>query len=185
MAQAIGGIAAVIIAVALAWVASRQAHAADEQAIAAKKQATSAEAQIFTSLLIADKQASPNISISAAKDPGGIIIKERIAILNNGAGAARDLRLKYRDANTNSDVTINNNTLVVRDSLPVSIDGGRANTSGLTLTYSTIFGTQSALDFNWDTVASQSIDEKLSITHLGFDIPVEHENDFWRRVARV
>ena len=173
LAQAIGSVAAVFVAIVLAWVAKRQARAADEQAIAAKTQARAAEAQISTSLLIADKQVSPNISITAAQSRDGILNKGKLSILNNGAGVAREVKLRYRDSQPNSDVPLDASTLVVRDSLGVSIDENRARGSGLTLTYATIFSTQYALDFDWDAAASRSANEKLRVIRSNFEPQVE------------
>lgn len=176
LAQAVGSIGAVAIAVALAWVAKRQANAADEQANAAVAQAKAARVQIATSLFIADKQVSPNISITAATSRDNVIIKNRIVILNNGSGAAQNAELTYRDSNPNSNIALTGSTLVVRDSIGVSIDDARARSSGLTLQYSTIYGTKYALDFEWDSSASRSINEKLRLVHSRFDIPVEQGN---------
>jgi hypothetical protein len=177
LAQAVGSVAAVLVAIVLAWVAQRQARAADEQAIAAKTQARAAEAQISTSLLIADKQLSPNISITAAQSRDGILIKGKLVILNNGAGVARELTLVYRDSQPNSTVPLDASTLVVRDSIGASIDEHRANVSGFTLTYITIFSTQYALDFDWDAAGYRPIDEKLRVIRSNFEPHTELRNE--------
>ena len=172
LAQALGSVAAVLVAMLLGFVAWRQARAADAQASAANTQAEAAKTQISTSLFIADKQVSPNFSITAAVR-GGIIVRNSIAILNNGFGSAREVKLSYRDSMPNPEIVLGNSTLVVRDSIGVSIDEDRARNSGLTLTYSTVFGTKYALDFEWDATASRPINEKIRVLHSQFKIPTE------------
>jgi hypothetical protein len=54
--QAIGSIAAVLVALALGFVANRQARAADAQASAARAQVAAANRQTEKNLLIADRQ---------------------------------------------------------------------------------------------------------------------------------
>jgi type II secretory pathway pseudopilin PulG len=177
LAQAIGSIAAVVIAALLAWVAKRQANAADQQATAAVTQARAARVQISTSLFIADKQVSPNFSITAATSRDNVIVKGKISILNNGSGAAQDVGLTYRDSSLNSDIALSSSTLVVRDSIGVLIDEARARSSGLILQYSTIYGTKYALDFEWDSSASRSINERLRLVHSRLNIPVDQADE--------
>ncbi len=165
LSQAVGSVAAVIVAIALAVVAWKQARAADAQAEAAR-------AQIPTSLYIADIQTSPNISITqVVRDRR--IIGGRVVILNNGFGSAKEITLAYRDPNSANEVLLANSTLVVRDSLEAVIDETRAQVSGLTLTYSTNFGTRYELDFGWDRIAHRSTNEKLRPVARRFDVPVE------------
>jgi hypothetical protein len=171
LTQALGSAAAFAVAIVLACVAKRQARAADAQAEAAETQAKAAEVQISTSLFIADRQASPNISITAAVSRDGILIKDKIAILNNGFGTASEVKLIYRDSKANSDVPLSSSTLVVRDSMSASIDGSRAGSPGLTLSYSTAFGTKYALEFDWESTSFRSVNEKLIIVESRFAAP--------------
>lgn len=182
--QALAGVAAVIVAALVGWVAWKQKAAAEAQAEAAKKQTTAAEAQaeaarqqveaanqqviatkqqIETSLLIADRQTTPHISITAALRGGQIIVVNTIAILNNGTGPALNCEVKYNDDNVgNDDPKVKGVTLVVGDSLSVLItDGQRAARNGLRMTYETIFGTKYALEFQWNGHSSQAVNQKL------------------------
>jgi hypothetical protein len=175
--QAVAGVATVVVAIAVGWVAWKQkkaaetqADAAREQAVAAKEQASAATEQVIaakqqtaTSLLIADRQSSPQISITAATTRDGQIIRQRLAILNSGSGAALNVELKYKDGLPgDDDLGITGKTLVVRDSLPVKLtDEGRAAKSGLRLTYETIFGTKYILEFQWNATICQATNQKL------------------------
>jgi hypothetical protein len=176
--QALAGVAAVIVAILIGWVAWKQkeaaqaqANAASQQTMAAQAQAEAADQQVIaakqqteTSLLIADKQTSPHISITAATTRDGQIIRQTIAILNNGDGIALNLELKYKDGLPGDDLGISGKTLVMRDSLSVRIDEGRAAQSGLKLTYLTIFGTNYLLEFQWNGLISQAVNQKLSLS---------------------
>jgi hypothetical protein len=169
--QAIGSIAAAFAAAALCVVAVRQARAADAQANAALAQVTAANRQTATSILIADKETSPNISITAAQTRDGILVKDAFVILNNGTGPANDVKLAYRDQNIDSAFQLRNDVLVVRDSLEVRFDGVRGAHSGFRLTYSTLFGTQYALEFEWNGNSSRSVNEKLTVVSPALTAP--------------
>lgn len=165
--QAIGSIGAVLVAAALGIVAFRQARAADAQAEAARaqveaanRQVEAANRQIETSKIIADRQSSPNISITPAVR-GGVIVNNSMAILNNGSGSAEDLRLCYRDESIDHEIPLNVRVLVVRDSLEVRFDGSRGAQSGFRLSYMTPFGTHYALEFEWNGNISRSVNERL------------------------
>jgi hypothetical protein len=174
--QAIGSVFAVIVAIALAVVAVRQAIAANAQAKAAEIQATAATAQVAaanrqieTSLIIGDTQTSPNISITPAMQHQAVV-KETMAILNNGNGTATDVKLHYRDQSVGNEISLNNDVLVVRDSLPARFDDSRAAKSGFRLTYRTAFGTRYALDFDWHVSSSRPINLKLSVISREFPV---------------
>jgi hypothetical protein len=171
--QAIGSIAAAFAAAALCVVAVRQAHAADAQASAALAQVAAADRQTATSILIADKQTSPNISITAAQARDGILIKDAFAMLNNGNGTAKDVKLTYRDQNIDSEIQLRNDVLVVRDSLEVRFDGARGAQSGFRLTYSTQFGTRYALEFQWNGNSSRPVNEKLIVVSSANPLPAD------------
>lgn len=159
--QAVASVLAVLVASALGYVAIRQARAADAQADAARAQVKAANRQIETSVLIADRQTSPNISITAATR-GGVIVSDAMAILNNGSGSAKDLHLRYRDESVAYEIPLNNHVLVVRDSLEVRFDGKRGAASGFRLTYTTALGTRYAFEFRWNGNISRAVDEKLT-----------------------
>lgn len=62
----------------------------------------------------------------------------------------------------NDDLNVKAVTLVVGDSLSVVItDGQRAASNGLRMTYETIFGTQYALEFQWNGQIHQAVNQKL------------------------
>jgi len=177
--QALAGIAAVIVAAIVGWVAWKQKLAAEAQAEAAAKQTIAAETQaeaarqqvaaakqqIESSFLIADKQTTPHISITASKNRDGQIIQKSISVLNNGTGPALNLGVKYNDGLPgDDDLKIAGRALVVGDSLPVWVtDEQRAAQAGLRLTYETIFGTRYVLTFQWNGLASSAVNEKLSM----------------------
>jgi hypothetical protein len=184
--QALASAVAVVVAAIVGWVvwkqkqaaeaqakaANEQTTAAKEQADAAKQQVAAAKQQTATSLLIADRQVSPNISITA----GGILpfdagasIRQTIAILNNGSGPALNLELKYKDGLPGDDsFGIAGKVLVVRDSLSVLVDEKRAAQSGLRLTDETIFGTKCTLEFQWNSEVGKAVNQKL------FTAPANH-----------
>jgi hypothetical protein len=112
--QALGNIGAVFVAVALGFVAVRQARAADAQANAARAQVDAANRQTKSSIIVADKQTSPNISIAAASNREGVLLKDIFTILNNGQGRARSLQLRYRDQSVGFEIPLDNSVLVVR-----------------------------------------------------------------------
>ncbi|RZU42413.1 hypothetical protein [Edaphobacter modestus] len=157
--QALGSIGAVFVAVALGFVAIRQARAADAQANAARAQVDAANRQTESSIIVADKQTSPHISITAASNREGVLLKDTFTILNNGQGRARSLQLRYRDQSVGFELPLGNSVLVVRDSLSVRFDGGRGALSGFRLTYSTDFGAEYALEFQWNGIISRIVNE--------------------------
>jgi hypothetical protein len=177
--QALGGMLAVIVASIVGWVAWKQkaaaeaqAEAAKEQTAAAKEQTRAATEQVIaakhqteTSLLIADKQTTPQISITASKSREGQIIQKSIAVLNNGTGPVLNLEVKYNDnLPGNDDLKISGVALVVGDSLAIWVtDEQRGAQSGLRLTYETIFGTKYALEFQWNGLNSFATNQKLSL----------------------
>lgn len=171
--QAIGSIAGAFAAAALCVVAVRQARAAHAQANAALAQVAAANRQTATSILIADKQTSPNISLTAAKTRDGILVKDAFVVLNNGTGTASDVKLTYRDHNIDSEFQLRNDVLVVRDSLEVRFDGARGAHSGFRLTYSTLFGTRYALDFEWNGNNSRPVNEKLTVVSSVLAAPTD------------
>lgn len=109
------------------------------------------------------QEAFPNILIGAATTRAGEIMKDTVAILNAGGGCAKDLRLRYRDQSSASEIRLAKETLVVRDVLPVPIDVNRGTASGFQLTYRTDFGTHCALDFDWDEEGTRAVREKLTL----------------------
>jgi len=172
--QAVAGFLGVIVALMVAVAAFRQAKAASEQAkaavsqvqaaedqaAAAREQVAAAKQQTETMLLVADIQTSPHISITAAVGKDGAILRNTIAILNNGNGAAGKVNLAYRDGSPGCEVPFPD-TLVVRDSCSVPIDETRAALSGLRLVYQTIFGTSWTLEFQWNGNISRPVNERL------------------------
>src|SRR4051794_2355421 len=100
--QAVAGLLAVIVAMAVGFVAFRQAEAAGEQAVSAKAQAETAAAQteavrqqvaaskqqLNIMWMIADTQTQPHISMTPSAGKGGEIIQQSITFLNNGSGTA-------------------------------------------------------------------------------------------------
>jgi hypothetical protein len=168
--QALAGIAAVIVAAIVGWVAWKQKLAAEAQAKAAAKQTIAAETQAEaarqqviaakqqteTSLLIADRQVLPNISLTATTNRG------HIKILNNGNGPALEVELNYINGYSGDDLLrIAGKTLVVGDNTTVRIDEGQAANPGLRLTYETIFGTKYALEFQWNGNICQAVNQKV------------------------
>jgi hypothetical protein len=176
--QAVASAAAVIVAAVVGWVvwkqklaAEAQAEAAREQTTAAKEQAEAAKQQVAaakqqteTSLLIADKQVSPHISITAALYHGQIV-RQTIDILNNGDGPASNIELNYINGFSGDDLLkIAGKTLVVRDSIQVRLtDEGKAANPGLRLTYETTFGTKYILEFQWNGHISQAVNQRLFV----------------------
>jgi hypothetical protein len=73
------------------------------------------------------------------------------------------VKLRYRDQSIGFEIPLNNHVLVVRDSLAVRFDAGRGAQSGFRLTYSTVFGTQYALEFQWNGNISRVVNEKLMV----------------------
>jgi len=176
--QAVAGTAAVIVAAIVGWVvwkqklaAEAQAEAAREQTKAAKEQVEAANQQVIaakqqtaTSLLIADKQTSPHISITAATNHGQIV-RQTIDILNNGDGPALNIELNYINGFSGDDLLkVAGKTLVVRDSRQVQLsDERKAANPGLRLTYETTFGTKYILEFQWNGLISQAVNQKLFV----------------------
>jgi hypothetical protein len=168
--QALAGAAAVMVAIAVGWVvwkqklaaeaqaeaAREQTTAAKEQAEAAKQQVIAAKQQIQTSLLIADRQVFPHISLTATTNRG------QIDILNNGNGPALNVELNYKNGYSGDDLLkIAGKTLVVDDSVTVKVDEEQAANPGLRLTYETVFGTKYILEFQWNGQIAQAVNQKL------------------------
>lgn len=179
--QVIVAVAAVAVAIVLcivAWeqkrAAEAQAEAANEQANAAKEQIAAAREQVEaakeqvsaarqqteTALWIADRQTSPNISITAAVR-GGVIVHQSISILNNGNGPALKMELKYKEGAPGDETPINDATLVVRDSFSINLNESREEIAGMTLTYETILGSKYILEFQWNGQISKAINQRL------------------------
>jgi type II secretory pathway pseudopilin PulG len=180
--QAIGSIGAVIVAGALGVVAVRQARAADEQAKAAKEQAEAAKLQveaarkqIETSMLISDTQTEPNISITAHRNRDNEIVKDTLAILNNGGGTAHGLKLRYRDQSSDFEIPLPVDRLVMRDSFAMPLNVSRAAKSGLSLSYKTSFNSQYELEFGWNGNIQSPISQKLRLICRGY--PISSSND--------
>jgi hypothetical protein len=167
--QAVGSVAAVIVAIALCIVAVRQAIAANSQAKAAKAQVEAANRQIIASYIVGDIQTSPNISIAPAM-LNGVIIPQQMAILNNGSGTASHVKLHYRDQAIENEIGLNNDVLVFRDSLPARFDNSRATQSGFRLTYQTAFGTKYTVDFEWNVTSSRAINQRLILLSRDFSV---------------
>jgi hypothetical protein len=175
--QAVGSIFAVLVAVALGFVALRQARAADAQARAAKIQAEAARAQveaanrqIETSLIIGDTQTSPNISITNGAGPGGVTFRDSMAILNNGFGTAHELKLRYRDESVNNAITLQYDRLVTDDSVGAQFDLSRGVASGFRLTYRTMFDSEYALEFEWHPTNFVPLNQKVRLVRRGYHV---------------
>jgi hypothetical protein len=175
--QAVGSIAAVLVAIALGFVALRQARAADAQAIAAKIQAGAARAQvesanrqIETSLIIGDNQTSPNISITNDSDLGGMTFRDHLSILNNGFGTAYKLSLQYRDQSAGNAISLKHDRLVIKDSMDVQFDLSRGVTSGFRLTYRTMFDTEYALEFELHPTQLVPINQQVRLVSRGYPV---------------
>lgn len=170
--QALAGVFAVLVAIAVGWVAWKQKGAAEAQAAAAVKQTLAAEVQAeaarqqvatakqqtATSLIIADKQFLPHFSVTQ-----GIGV-ENLVVLNNGNGPALHVDLKYNDGLPGRDILNPTRDFIVGDSLTVHVqDSQRAANAGLRLTYRTIFGSNCTLEFQWNGLIQHSVNEKLTI----------------------
>lgn len=177
--EALAGIAGVIVACIVGWVAWKQKLAAEAQAQAAKKQTIAAETQaeaamqqvaaakqqIATSLLIADKQAAPHIVFTAARLQGAII-RNSIEFQNGGSGAALNLSVTYRDNLPGyDDLRTPKKMLVAGDAISIVIEESRAARSGLRVSYETLFGTKYALEFQWNGHVGQAVNQDLHIVH--------------------
>lgn len=93
---------------AQASAAVKQAIAAEVQADAARQQVAAARQQTQTSLLIADRQVPPHISLTATTNRG------QIEILNNGNGPALNVELNYVNGYLGDDLLgIAGKTLIV------------------------------------------------------------------------
>jgi multidrug efflux pump subunit AcrA (membrane-fusion protein) len=172
--QAIASVFAVFVAVWIAVVALQQARAAKAQAKAAdaqveaaknqsevaREQVNAARQQTETLMAIADLQSEPNISITPTVTRDGVIVQQSITFLNNGNGTARHVHLGYRDTNIDNQIhTLD--SLVVRDSFTVRVDDVRAARPGLRFRYSTIFGTEWTIEFEWNGMISQPVNKKV------------------------
>jgi hypothetical protein len=141
--QALAGLLAVVVAAIVARVAWKQKPAAETQAKAAvqqtaaasvqaeaaREQVVAAKQQNATAVLMADKQALPNLSISPAVTREGVIIRGGIAILNNGSGSAFNVTVHYRDGS--EDLEVSGKTIVVHYSVRINVDEKRAAQAGL------------------------------------------------------
>lgn len=175
--QAVGSIAAVLVALALGFVALRQARAADAQARAAKIQAEAARAQveaanrqIETSLIIGDTQTSPNISITNSCGPSGVTFRNSMSILNNGFGTAHELKLRYRDESVGNAITLQYDRLVTDDSVGAQFDVGRGVASGFRLNYRTMFDSEYALEFEWHPTDFVPLNQKVRLVRRGYPV---------------
>lgn len=173
--QVLGSIGAVLVALALGFVALRQAKAADAQAKAAGAQVNAANAQvkaanqqIETALVIGDTQTSPNIFITNADGPGGTIWNDAMSILNNGLGTAHDLRLRYNDQAVGNEISLRNDRLVKNDSVEGKFDLSRGIASGFQLSYKTMFNSEYLLEFQWHPTSHIPINRNLQLVKRGY-----------------
>jgi len=161
--DAIGIIGAVLVAVALGVLTFLQARATNAEARAVRTQAETADLQAGRGMSSADEEAFPNIVILAVTSREGAIKKDTMGIRNMGGGDAKDLRLRYRDQSSPNEVPLDRQVLAVRDNLLAPFDSRRGAASGFRLTYKTLFGTQFALDFEWDGNACRDANERLIV----------------------
>jgi hypothetical protein len=161
--DAVGGIGVVLVAIALLVAMFRHALATIEMAKTVSPLADSANHLTEKSNASSQKETFPNILIGAATDREGAIIQDTLAIVNMGGGTAKDLRLLYRDDSSSCEIPLDKRVLAVKDVFPVPFDARRGEISGFKLTYRTAFGTQYALEFEWNGNVSQAFNQKLIV----------------------
>ena len=161
--DAVGGIGVVLVAIAIVIAVIRQARATIALARTVSPRADTPNHLTETGTAYNEKETFPNILIGAATDRDGAIIKNTLAIVNMGGGTAKDLRLRYRDDSSSCEIPLAKQVLAVKDVFPVPFDARRGEVSGFKLIYKTAFGTQYALEFEWNGNVSQAVNQKLNV----------------------
>jgi hypothetical protein len=155
------GVAIVAIALAIAAALRARAVIAESKSDRHKGGAPGRTAQ--STNVFADKETFPNLLIGAATTREKIVKENTMAILNMGGGTARDLRLRCHEESSSYDVPLGKQVLVIRDILEVPFAGSPGTLIRFQLTFRTDFGTQYALDFEWNAKDSRAVNEKLTV----------------------
>ena len=161
--DAIGTIGVALIVIGLAIAAVWRARTVIAQSKSGSSHRETANHATETRVAFAGRETFPNIMIGAATTREGEIIKDKIALLNMGGGTAKDLRLRCLDESHPYEIPLEKQLLVVKDILRVPFNNGRSAASRFQLTFRTDFGTQFALEFEWDGDISEASDERLTV----------------------
>ena len=159
----IGTAGVAIVAIALAIAAALRARAVIAESKSDRPQGEAPRPRTQSTAAFADKETFPNLLIGAATTREKVVKENTMAILNMGGGTARDLWLRCHEESSFYDVPLGKHVLVIRDILEVPFAGSPGTLIRFQLTFKTDYGTQYALDFEWDAKVSRAANEKLTV----------------------